>query len=44
MDGLAMSKRLPESDFKWLEGIYEFNEIFVKSYNEGCFLQGKPNL
>ena len=29
-----MSKKLPVNDFKWLENISEFDESFIKSYNE----------
>ena len=38
-----MSQQLPLSSFKWIEEIYEFNEDFIKSYNddskEGYFLE-----
>ena len=38
-----MSHRLPVNDFKWVEDIYEFDESFIKSYNdendEGYFLE-----
>ena len=41
--GWAMSQKLPVSDFKWVEDISEFDESFVKSYNdesdEGYFLE-----
>ena len=30
----AMSNKLLVNDFKWVEDIPEFNESFVKSYNE----------
>ena len=29
-----MPQKLPVSDFKWVEGICEFNENFIKSYND----------
>ena len=39
----AMSQKLPVNDFKWDEDISEFNEDFIKSYNdqsdEGYFLE-----
>ena len=31
----CLSKKLPVNDFKWVEDISEFGEIFLKSYNEG---------
>ena len=38
-----MSQKLPANDFKWAEDISEFNESFIKSYNEendkGYFLE-----
>ena len=38
-----MSQKLPVNDFKWVEDISEFNEDFVKSFNdesdEGHFLE-----
>ena len=38
-----MSQKFPVNDFKWAEDISEFDEIFIKSYNEesdeGCFLE-----
>ena len=29
-----MSKKLPVNDFKWVGDIFEFNEHFIKSYND----------
>ena len=41
--GWAMSQKLPVNDFKWVEGISEFDESFIKHYNKnndvGCFLK-----
>ena len=41
--GWAMSQKLPVNDFKWVEGISEFDESFTKNYNKnndvGCFLK-----
>ena len=41
--GWAMSQKLPVNDFKWVEGISEFDESFIKNYNKnndvGCFLK-----
>ena len=38
-----MSQKLPANDFKWAADISEFNESFIKSYNEendkGYFLE-----
>ena len=38
-----MSQKLAVNDFKWVEDISEFDEIFIKSYNEesdeGYFLE-----
>ena len=38
-----MSQKLPANDFKWAEDISEFNESFIKRYNEendkGYFLE-----
>ena len=34
---------LPLNNFKWVKGVFEFDESFVKSYDfesdEGCFLE-----
>ena len=39
----AMSQKLHVNDFKWVEDISKFDQIFIKSYNEesdeGHFLQ-----
>ena len=32
--GWALSQKLPVNDFKWVEDISEFNEDFIKSYND----------
>ena len=41
--GWAMSQKLPVNDFKWVEGISEFDESFIENYNKnndvGCFLK-----
>ena len=34
MHGWATSSRLPVDDFKWVEKAYQFNEDFLKIYNE----------
>ena len=38
-----MSQKLPVNDFKWVKDISEFNEDFIKRYNDeihkGYFLQ-----
>ena len=43
-----MSQKLAVNDFKWLEDIFEFNEGFMKSYNdesnEGHFLDVALNI
>ena len=33
----AISQRLPVNDFKWVGDISEFDESFIKSYNEETF-------
>ena len=39
-----MSQKLPINNFEWIEDISEFNESFIKNYNEesdeGYFLEG----
>ena len=39
--GWEMSQKLPVNGFKWVEKLSNFNERFIKSYNEnsdiGCF-------
>ena len=41
--GWAMSQKLPVNKFEWIEDIYQFNEDFIKNYNEdsdeGYFLE-----
>ena len=41
--GWAMSQKLPINDFKWVEDLSEFNESFMKNYDEnsdrGYFLE-----
>ena len=41
--GWAMSQKLPVDGFKWVEELSNFNERFIKSYNEnrdkGYFLE-----
>ena len=32
--GWAMSQKLPVNDFKWVEDFSEFDEGFIKSYNQ----------
>ena len=32
--GWAMSQKLPFGNFKWVEGTSEFNEDFIKIYND----------
>ena len=32
--GLAMSQKLPVNSFRWIEDLSEFNESFLKSYDE----------
>ena len=41
--GWAVSQKLPVNNFEWIEDTFEFNEDFIKSYNEesdeGYFLE-----
>ena len=41
--GWAMSQKLPVDGFKWIKKLSEFNEDFIKNYDEnsdkGCFLE-----
>ena len=41
--GWAMSQKLPVSKFEWIEDTFQFNEVFIKNYNEesdeGYFLE-----
>ena len=43
--GWTMSQKLPVNGFKWVEDISDFNENFIKSYNdesdEGYFLEAE---
>ena len=32
--GRAMSQKIPVNDFEWVEDISEFNEDFLKIYND----------
>ena len=38
-----MSQKLPVNNFEWIEDTYQFNEDFIKNYNEksnkGYFLE-----
>ena len=34
--GWAMSQTLPVNSFKWVENLSEFNEDFIKKYDEDC--------
>ena len=31
-----MSQKLPVNNFEWIEDPFQFNEGFIKSYNEEC--------
>ena len=41
--GWKMSQKLPVNDFEWIVDTSQFNEVFIKSYNEEsnerCFLE-----
>ena len=41
--GLAISQKLPINNFEWIEDTSQFNEDFIKKYNEesdeGYFLE-----
>ena len=41
--GWAMSQKLPINGFKWVENLFQFNESFIKHYDEnsntGYFLE-----
>ena len=41
--GWAMSQTLHTNDFRWVEDLSQFNEDFIKKYDEnnyiGCFLE-----
>ena len=32
--GWAMSQKLPMNGFKWVNSLSQFNEIFIRAYNE----------
>ena len=32
--GLVMSQKLPVNNFQWIKDTYQFNEGFIKIYNE----------
>ena len=32
--GLAMSQKLPVNNFEWIKDTFQFNEDFIKNYNE----------
>ena len=34
--GWAMSQKLSVNNFEWIKDTFQFNEVFVKSYNEQC--------
>ena len=46
--GWAMSQKRPVNGFKWVEGLSQFNEDFIKGYNEngdmGYFLEVSEKL
>ena len=31
-----MSQKFPANNFEWVEDTFQFNEDFIKIYNEGC--------
>ena len=35
-NGWTMSQKLPENSFEWIEDTSQFNEDFIKNYNEEC--------
>ena len=35
--GWAMSQKLPANGFKWVEDLDQFNEDFIKKYNENSY-------
>ena len=41
--GWAMSQKLPVNNFMWIKDTFQFNEDFIKNYNEEsderCFLE-----
>ena len=42
--GWAMSQKLPVNNFEWIKDTFQFNDDFMKNYNEesdeGYFLEG----
>ena len=44
LQGWAMSQKLPANNFEQIENTSQFNEPFIKNYNEKsderCFLEG----
>ena len=34
MDRQGKKKKMPVNNFRWVEYVLEFNEYFIKSYNE----------
>ena len=34
--GWAMSQKLPVNNFEWIEETCQFNDDFIKNYNEDC--------
>ena len=35
-NGWTMFQKLPENSFEWIEDTSQFNEDFIKNYNEEC--------
>ena len=46
--GWAMSQKLPVNNFEWIEDTFQYNEDFIKTYNEesdeGYFLEVDFNI
>ena len=36
--GWVMSQKLPTNDFKWVEDLSQFNESFIKNYDENSYI------
>ena len=36
--GWAMSQKLPTSGFRWVEDLSQFNEDFIKKYDENSYI------
>ena len=36
--GWAMSQKLPTNGFKWVEDLSQFNEDFIKKYDENSYI------